>query len=71
MGELVQLFPMKKSIRPSPDEMISAAAQEHMAIRLREFAEAAIEHLHKFKRPLNGPMNARLMEAVEAAEGPR
>ena len=69
-AQIIELFPRAtKSARP--DEVLSSAAQLHMAVRLREFAEAAVEHLERFKRPLNGPLNVRLMNAIDAIEGPK
>lgn len=63
---VIQLFER----RPDPDEMISMAAQEHMAVVLAEFAEAAIEHIHRNKRPLNGLVTLKLIDAVDKIRGP-
>lgn len=66
-AEIIE-WPLLRTPPMDSEKMISRAADEHMARRLAEYVEAAIEA--SMRRPLTAPERRPLMEALEAYEGP-
>lgn len=61
-------WPLLRTPPMNPDRMISRAADEHLARRLKEYVDAAVEA--SMRRPLHPVERRPLMEALEAYEGP-